>query len=75
MKKSILKLVKKAGFTFWGNESWGPGKNKVDWSSNYDNELEKFSKLIVEKCISICNENQTKTAKEIALEIKLQFKK
>jgi hypothetical protein len=46
MNKKIKKLAKKAGFVIWGDEPWGPGKGNIDWSSNYDNELKKFAKLV-----------------------------
>jgi len=46
MNKKIKKLAKKAGFVIWGDESWGPGKGNVDWSSNYDRELKKFAELV-----------------------------
>ena len=46
MKKKIKKLAKKAGFVIWGDASWGPGKGNIDWSSNYDEELKKFTKLL-----------------------------
>ena len=43
MNNRILELLKEAGFVFWKTESWGPGPNIIDWSSNYDKEIrEKF---------------------------------
>lgn len=50
MNKKTLKLVKKAGFVIWEDESWGPGKNKVDWASEYDDALEKLVELVVRDC-------------------------
>ncbi len=51
--KKIKKLAEKAGFIYWGKEEWGPGPDFIDWSSSYDNELVKFTKLIVQECIKI----------------------
>ena len=49
MNERIKELAEKAGFILWGDELWGPGKGKVDWSSNYDKELEKFAELLKEE--------------------------
>lgn len=40
-KKQILELAKQAGFV--------PYKNGIDWSSNYDEELKKFTRLIEQR--------------------------
>jgi hypothetical protein len=50
MNKKIKDLAKEAGFVTWANESWGPGKGNIDWSSSYDKELEKFYELVVREC-------------------------
>jgi hypothetical protein len=50
MKKKIRKMAKKAGFVFWKNEDWGPGKNKIDWSSDYTDSFNKFIRLLVKDC-------------------------
>ena len=60
MDKKITKLAKKAGFIFWTkNEDWGPGPGHIDWSSNYDEEFEKFAKLLVKECAKVVDENET----------------
>lgn len=52
MKKStktdqVMKLAKKAGFVIWDDCDWaGDRVGKVDWSSEYDNELVKFYDLV-----------------------------
>jgi len=48
MKKIVKELAKEAGFIFWENEEWKPKGAAIDWSSDYDKELEKFFKLTVE---------------------------
>lgn len=40
-------MAEEAGFEFWENEPWKPQDQLIDWSSNYDKELEKFGKLII----------------------------
>jgi hypothetical protein len=46
MNERTRKLAKKAGFVFWQNEEWKPSGEIIDWSCCYDNELEKFAKLV-----------------------------
>lgn len=50
MNKKTIELAKYAGFVFWEDESWGPGSEYIDWSSNYDKELERLIELIVQEC-------------------------
>ena len=45
MKKIVKELAKEAGFVFWENEEWKPKGATIDWSVDYDKELEKFFKL------------------------------
>ena len=52
MNERIKQLAEQAGFVLWKNESWNPG-DTVDWSCRYDDELEKFAKLIVRECVGI----------------------
>jgi hypothetical protein len=47
MKKIVKELAEKAGFVFWTNEEWKPEDATIDWSCDYDKELEKFFKLVV----------------------------
>ena len=49
MNKQIKKLAEKAGFVLWGNETWNPG-DVIDWSCRYDDELTKYTELIVKEC-------------------------
>lgn len=46
LSKKYRKLAKKAGFAFWRNEPWGPGKGYIDWGSEYNEEMFKFIKLL-----------------------------
>ena len=52
MNERIKELADKAGFVLWGNEEWGPGEGHVDWCTNYDEELIKYTELIVRECAS-----------------------
>ena len=51
MDDTIKKLAKEAGFVFWNNEPYGPGPNNIDWSCSYDNEFDKYSKLLIEETV------------------------
>lgn len=52
-KKRFRKLAKKAGFVLWGTESHKPEGSIIDWSSDYDKELQAFARLIVQECIDV----------------------
>jgi hypothetical protein len=56
MNERIKKLAEQAGFCMWKDEPWNPG-DVIDWSSRYDNELEKFAELIVKECAWLVDEN------------------
>ena len=47
MNSKIKELAKEAGFVMWANESWKPKDAVVDWSCEYDKELEAFYYLVV----------------------------
>jgi len=49
MNKDTKKLARKAGFIFYMKKE-NPDM-PLDWSSNYDNELEKFKKLVREQTL------------------------
>jgi hypothetical protein len=53
MKKIVKELAKEAGFAFWENEEWKPKGATIDWSCDYEKELEKFAERIVQECASI----------------------
>lgn len=36
------KLLKKAGFCFWGTESWKPYGAWIDWANNYDDAMTRL---------------------------------
>jgi len=40
-------LAKECGFVFWGNEPHGPGPGNIDWSCDYTQEFEQYSRELV----------------------------
>ena len=50
MNEKIKQLAEQAGFYLWENEPWKPEGAVVDWSCDYDSELEKFVELIIREC-------------------------
>lgn len=52
MNEKIKQVAEEAGFILWKDEHWNPG-DVVDWASRYDDELQKFAQLIVQKCAQI----------------------
>jgi hypothetical protein len=52
MKKSISALAERSGFILWKDEDWNDG-SVIDWSCNYDVELQNFYDNIVKEAISV----------------------
>ena len=63
--KKIKKLAEKAGFVYWQDEAWGPGPDFIDWSSNYDNELAKYTELVVRECAEIADKAEPYKANDL----------
>jgi hypothetical protein len=53
MNDKIKQLAEEAGFLLWEDEPWKPEGAIIDWSSNYDSALERYTELIVRKCGSV----------------------
>jgi hypothetical protein len=53
MNERIKELAKQAGFVLWADEEWKPDGAVIDWSSDYDNDLEKFAELIIQECLEV----------------------
>jgi len=55
MRERTRQLAEQAGFVLWDRAERRYRKKQIaiDWSCNYDNELEKFAELIVKECASI----------------------
>lgn len=75
MNENVKNLVEAAGFVFWRDEPWGPGKDTIDWSADYTEEIQTYTELLVKKCISLCEslESTQGTASGAALAIKQYF--
>ena len=56
MNEKFKLLAEKSGFLLWEDEPWKPEGAIVDWSSQYDGELERFAEMIVKECAEICLE-------------------
>jgi hypothetical protein len=52
MNKTISALAERSGFILWQKEDWNDG-SVVDWSSNYDVELQNFYDNLVKEAISV----------------------
>jgi hypothetical protein len=51
MNPKVRELAEKAGFIFWQDEEWKPQDAVIDWSAQYDSELEKLTNLVIQECI------------------------
>ena len=49
MKDKIKKIAEKAGFVLFTPEE--DPRTPIDWSCDYDVELQEFAKLIVQECV------------------------
>ena len=58
MNERIKQLAEKAGFILWGEEIWN-SSDTVDWSSSYDDELTKYTELIVKECAGVAHGSNT----------------
>lgn len=52
MNERIRELAEQAGFVLWDDEEWNPGET-IDWSSNYDSAIVKYTELVVRECASM----------------------
>jgi hypothetical protein len=53
MNERIKQLAEEAGFILWEDESWKPEGAFIDWSSNYDDVLDRYTELIVKECAGV----------------------
>ena len=51
MNDKIIELAEQAGFVLWGDETWNKCNQSIDWSSQYDEELENYTKLVLMEVI------------------------
>jgi hypothetical protein len=50
MNEQIKKTAQEAGFVFWEDEDWNR-EEIIDWASNYDQEIVKYTELILRKSL------------------------
>jgi hypothetical protein len=50
MNDRIRLLAEQSGFVFWVDEECNP-RNSIDWTSNYDQEIVKYTKLVVRQSL------------------------
>lgn len=53
MNDRIKNLAEQSGFVLWKDEAWRPAQ-VIDWGCSYDDELEKFAKLLLNECVQAC---------------------
>lgn len=58
MNDTMIELAKQAGFVFWSSEDVNLDQHIIDWSCNYDNEFDKYSKLLIQETINQLKLNQ-----------------
>ena len=51
MNKKIKEIAEKAGFVLFTPQE--DPRTPIDWSCDYDAELQEFAKLIVKECMTI----------------------
>ena len=64
MNKLIRKLAEEAGFVFWQDESWKPDGAIIDWSSNYDEDLVRYTELLLDNIKSVVSPESAKVIDE-----------
>jgi hypothetical protein len=75
MSERINQLKAEAGFVLWEDESWGPGKGKIDWSSDYEKELETFAELLIKESATWINDNVGLVSESAKTDLLQHFKK
>ena len=57
INKKLTELAADAGFVFWENEEWGPGPGNIDWSSEYDQQLQGLYDRMLEEVLQTIDES------------------
>lgn len=52
MRVKTMEIAREAGFIFWGNETYKPQGQIIDWASDYDADLDKFYEMVVRQCMA-----------------------
>lgn len=57
INKKLTELAVDAGFAFWEDEKWGPGPGNIDWSSEYDQQLQGLYDRMLEEVLQTIDES------------------
>lgn len=57
INKKLTELATDAGFVFWENEEYGPGPGNIDWSSEYDQQLQGLYDRMLEEVLQTIDES------------------
>ena len=57
INKKLQEMAVDAGFAFWEDEVWGPGPGNIDWSSEYDMELQGLYDRMLEEVLKTIDES------------------
>lgn len=61
INKKLTELSADAGFVFWENEEWGPGPGNIDWSNDYDQQLQCLYDRMLEEVLKTIDESTKKS--------------
>ena len=61
INKKLQELAFDAGFAFWEDEAWGPGPGNIDWSSEYDEQLQGLYDRMLEDVLKTIDESFIKS--------------
>lgn len=79
MNEYVKNVAKEAGFVLWDDEDINPRNYVVDWSTIYDEQLEKFAKIIAKDVALDCAyiagfcQGSSTTASEISKVIRNKY--
>ena len=57
INRKLQELAADAGFVFWEDEEWGPGPGNIDWSSQYDMQLQGLYDRMLEEVLQTIDES------------------
>jgi len=57
INKKLQELAKDAGFVMWEDEECGPGRDNIDWSLDYDMELQGLYDRMLEEVLQSIDES------------------
>lgn len=66
-------LARKSGFAFWEKEEWNSTNAMIDWSCDYDAEIQRYTKEVVMQTIAYIDRNIASIEIESTNNILLDF--